>query len=77
LFPDIDRRQIEPDCPTHQEPLSDWETPDWWVGDNTVRSLIARKIAVVTHTRNEGRPAAVKVRAMPLRGYALGINRYA
>jgi hypothetical protein len=35
--------------------------PKWWVTDNTVHSLIRRGIAVVTHTRVEGRPAVVRV----------------
>lgn len=37
--------------------------PAWWVCDSTVHALIKREIAVVTHTRNEGRPAVVRVRS--------------
>jgi hypothetical protein len=37
------------------------DMPKWWVGDNTVRSLIRRGIAVVTHVREHGRPAVVEI----------------
>ncbi len=33
----------------------------WWVTDNTVRTLIRRRLATVTHVRKEGRPAAIKI----------------
>jgi hypothetical protein len=37
------------------------DMPKWWVGDNTVRSLLWRGIAVVTHVREHGRPAVVQI----------------
>jgi hypothetical protein len=37
--------------------------PAWRVSDNSIHALIRRDIAVVTHTRDGGRPAVVRVRS--------------
>jgi hypothetical protein len=47
------------------------EMPEWHVTDNTVRSLIKRNLATVTHTRDNGRPAVVRVRGVAARDYLM------
>lgn len=48
-------------CWTLRDSVPSQGWPAWWVTDNTVRALLKRDIAVVTRTRDEGRPAAVRV----------------
>lgn len=50
------------DCPMKRAKSAAYvDMPKWWVGDNTVRNLIRRGIAVVTHVREHGRPAVVEI----------------
>lgn len=42
---------------------TDGTRPEFWVSDNTVRALLKRGLAELTHTRREGRPAVIKVRS--------------
>jgi hypothetical protein len=39
------------------------DKPAWSVTDNTIRALLRRGLATVTHTRDCGRPAVVRVKS--------------
>jgi hypothetical protein len=58
-----------PDCPvmvTKRKIGGSISLPEWWVTDNTVRTLIRRDIVRVTHVRwkpgGVARPAVVEIR---------------
>lgn len=53
------------DCPADPRAgsLLQGDRPVWSVTDNTIHALIRRGIATVTHTRDDGRPAVVRVKS--------------